>query len=352
MTEKMRAIVKTSPEPGGTEFKDVPKPEPGPNDVLIKVKICSICGTDVHIYNWDSWAQSRIKPPLLYGHEFAGEVVKTGKNVSHVQVGDYVSAEGHIYCNHCYQCKRGEHHICSNLNILGVDTAGIFAEYAVIPAQNIWKNDPDLPMEYATIQDPLGNSVHTVFAADIPARNVLILGCGPTGLLSTAVCKKIGAGQIFCTEKKYQYRADIARELGADHVFFGDADVESAVMEATNGVGVDVVLEYTGAPPAVNQGLKLLRTGGTMVLLGIFSREFCTDLTDNVVFKYATIQGITGRLIWDTWYRMKGLFRAGLNIDPVITHKFKFEEFFEAMDVMRSGNSGKVVLYMDEEEIT
>jgi threonine 3-dehydrogenase len=347
MTDKMLAIFKMSPELGGTEFREVPVPEPGPDDVLIKVKICAICGTDVHIYNWDSWAQNRIHPPLLYGHEFAGEVIKTGKNVEHIKVGDYVSAEGHIFCDHCYQCNRNMRHICSDLKILGVDTAGIFAEFAKVPAQNVWKNDPDLPLEHASIQDPLGNAVHTVFAADTTGRNVVILGCGPIGLFATAVCKKIGAAQIFCTEAKYEYRANIAKKVGADEVFFGKSDVNTAIMDATDGVGADVVLEYTGSPAAVNQGLQLLRAGGAMVLLGVFSREFCTDLTDNVVFKYATIQGITGRLIWDTWYRMKGLFKAGLNVDPIITHKFKFKEFFEAMEIMRSGNSGKVVLYME-----
>lgn len=347
MADTMLAVFKTTPEPGGTEFREIPVPEPGPDDVLIKMKICSICGTDVHIYNWDAWAQSRIKPPLLYGHEFAGEVVKTGGNVKHITVGDYVSAEGHIFCGHCYNCTMGMPHICSDLKILGVDTTGIFAEYAKIPAQNVWKNDPELPLEYASIQDPLGNSVHTVFAADVPGRNVVILGCGPTGLFAAAVCKKIGAAQIFCTEKKYEYRANIARKVGADAVFLGDDDVYTAVMDATDGVGADVVLEYTGSPEAVNQGLSILRAGGTIVLLGVFSREFCTDLTDNVVFKYTTIKGITGRLIWDTWHRMRGLFEAGLNVGPVITHKFKFEEFFKAMDVMRSGKSGKVVLYME-----
>ena len=346
MTEKMLAVFKTKPELGGTELKEVPVPQPGPDDVLVKVKACSICGTDVHIYNWDTWAQKRIHPPLLYGHEVAGEVVETGQNVKDVNVGEYVTAESHFFCGYCYQCRREMRHICSNLKILGVDTEGIFAEYAKIPARNIWKNDPDLPLEYASVQDPLGNSVHTVFAADIPGRNVVILGCGPIGLFSAAVCRKIGAAQVFCTEAKYEYRANIARNLGADHVFFGDDDVHQGVMDATDGVGADVVLEFTGSPAAVNQGLKLLRTGGTIVLLGVFTKEFTTDLTDNVVFKYVTVQGITGRLIWDTWYRMKGLFRAGLNVDPVITHKFKFEEFFKAMDVMRSGNSGKVVLYM------
>jgi threonine 3-dehydrogenase len=349
MTEKMLAIFKTSSEPEGTEFKEVPIPEPGPNDVLIKVKICSICGTDVHIYNWDPWAQKNIKPPLLYGHEFAGEIVETGKNVEHVKVGDYVSGECHIFCNHCYNCSMNMRHICSDMEIFGVHRDGIFAEYARIPAQNVWKNDPDLPLEYATVQDPLGNAVHTVFATEVATKNVVILGCGPIGLFSAAVCRKIGAAQIFCTEKKYEYRAEIAKKLSVDKVFLEEDDefVHDAVMDATDGVGADVVLEYTGSSEAVNQGLDLLRPGGNMVLLGIFSRPFQTDLTEKVVFKYTSILGITGRLVWDSWYRMEGLFRAGLDVRPMITHKFKFEEFFKAMDVMRSGNSGKVVLYME-----
>ncbi|MBU7014664.1 MAG: L-threonine 3-dehydrogenase [Theionarchaea archaeon] len=347
MKDTMLAVFKTNPEPGGTEIREVPVPIVGARDVLIKVKACSICGTDVHIYNWDQWAQKRITPPLLYGHEFGGEVVEIGSDVTTVQVGDYVSAESHIFCGSCYNCRMQQRHICSNLQILGVDTSGIFAEYARIPAQNIWKNDPDLPIEYASVQDPLGNAVHTVFAADVPGRNVVILGCGPIGVFATAICHTIGAAQIFATEAKYKYRADIAEKVGADQVFFGDVDVHAGVMEATDGVGADVVLEFTGSPAAVNQGLKLLRPGGTIVLLGVFSKEFTTDLTDNVVFKYVTVQGITGRLVWDTWYRMRGLFKAGLNVDPVITHTFKFEEFFEAMEVMRSGNSGKVVLYME-----
>ncbi|KYK29949.1 MAG: L-threonine 3-dehydrogenase [Theionarchaea archaeon DG-70-1] len=323
MKDTMLAVLKTRPEPGGTELIEVPIPKLEPNDVLIKVKICSICGTDVHIYNWNPWAQNRINPPLLHGHEFAGEVVEIGTNVEHISVGDYVSAEGHFFCGDCNNCRMEMRHICGNLKILGVDTDGIFAEYAKIPAQNVWKNDPDLPLEYASVQDPLGNAVHTVFASDVPGRNVIILGCGPIGLFATAVCKKIGAAQIFCTEKKYEYRADIAKKVGANKVFFGDEDVHTEVMDATDGVGADVVLEFTGSPEAVNQGLELLRPGGTIVLLGLFSREFCTDLTNNVVFKYTSIKGITGRLIWDTWYRMKGLFKAGLNLDPVITHKFK-----------------------------
>lgn len=346
MKDKMLAVVKTRPELGGTELKEVPVPKTGPNDVLVKVKICSICGTDVHIYNWDRWAQNRIKVPLLYGHEFAGEIVETGQNVEHLQVGDYVSGECHVFCGYCYQCQTGMRHICAHTKIFGVDTDGIFAEYARIPAQNIWKNDPNLPLEYATVQDPLGNSVHTVFSTDVPSKNVVILGAGPTGLFATAVCKTIGASQIFVVGHKNEYRINLAKKVGATHVFKEGDDIEGAIMDATDGQGADVALEFTGNSEAVNLGLNLLKIGGTIALLGVFSKEFTTDLSKNFVFKYTTMKGINGRLIWDTWYQMKGLFRAGLDIGPVITHKFKFEEFIKAMETMRSGNSGKVVLYM------
>jgi threonine 3-dehydrogenase len=347
MKDKMLAVVKTLPQLGGTELLEVPVPTPGPNDVLLKVKICSICGTDVHIYNWDAWAQNRIKPPLLYGHEFAGEVVEVGKNVTHIKQGDYVSGECHIFCGHCYQCQTGMQHICANTKIFGVDRDGIFAEYACIPAQNIWKNDPALPLEFATIQDPLGNAVHTVFSADVPAKNVVILGLGPIGLLTVAVCKTIGASQIFAVGHKNEYRINLARKVGATHTFKAGDDIEGQIKEATGGQGADVVLEFTGDSDAVNLGLSLLKIGGAISLLGIFPKPFTTDLNKNFIFKYTTMKGINGRLIWDTWHQMKGLFRAGMDVSPVITHKFKFPEFLKAMETMRSGNSGKVVLYVD-----
>ncbi len=347
MAETMKAVVKTERAFGGTEIKEVPIPTPGQNDVLIKVKVASICGTDVHIYNWDDWAANRIKPPLIYGHEFAGEVVKIGKNVTTVKVGDYVSGECHIADWTCFNCRTGLAHICENTKIFGVDVPGIFAEYACIPATNAWKNDPDLKLEHASIQDPLGNAVHTVFATDVPGRNVAIMGCGPIGMLTAAICKHIGAAQIFAVGRKNEYRVDLAKKMGADYgILTSKQDVVEFIKNKTDGRGCDVVLEMSGSSKAVENSIKCLRQGGTLALLGVFADAVPINWSEPV-FKYITIKGINGRLIWDTWYRMAGLLKGGLNIDPVITHKFKFEEFEKGMQTMRSGNSGKVVLKLE-----
>jgi threonine 3-dehydrogenase len=346
--EKMEAVVKYEGTEGGTEFREVNVPPVKSHDVLIKIKTASICGTDVHIWNWDNWAAKRIKPPLIYGHEFAGEVVEVGRGVKSVSVGDYVSGECHIADNTCYNCRNGLAHICENVKIFGVDTDGIFAEYASIPEYNVWKNDPDLPPEHATIQDPLGNAVHTVFKADVPGNNVAIIGCGPIGLMAISLCKALSAAQVFAIGRKNEYRMNLARELGADKVFKADDDVEAEIKKATDGRGVDTVLEMSGNSKAVASGLKLLRTGGNIQLLGVYADDANFDLSNDIVFKYTNMQGINGRLMYETWYRMKGLMKAGnLNLDPIITHKFKFKEFMKAMDTMRSGNSGKVIMYME-----
>lgn len=344
MAESMKAVVKTEGAFGGTEIKEVPIPEVGQNEVLIKVKVASICGTDVHIYNWDDWAANRIKPPLIYGHEFAGEVVNIGSNVTTVKEGDCVSGECHIADWTCFNCRTGLAHICENTKIFGVDVPGIFAEYACIPATNAWKNDPDLKLEHASIQDPLGNAVHTVFATDVPGRNVAIMGCGPIGMMTAAICKHIGAAQIFAVGRRNEYRVNLAKEMGADYgILTSQEDVVESIKEKTDGRGCDVVLEMSGSSKAVENSIKCLRQGGTLALLGVFADAVPINWSEPV-FKYVTIKGINGRLMWDTWYRMAGLLKGGLNIDPVITHRFKFDEFEKGMQTMRSGNSGKVVL--------
>jgi threonine 3-dehydrogenase len=239
-------------------------------------------------------------------------------------------------------------HICENVKIFGVDQDGIFAEYASIPEFNVWKNDPDLSMEHATIQDPLGNAVHTVFKSDIPGRNVAILGCGPIGLMAVTLCKALSAAQVFAIGRKNEYRINLAKELGADKVFKAGDDVVGDIKAATEGRGVDVVLEMSGSARAVEMGLNLLRAGGDIQLLGVYADNANIDLSNGMVFKYTHMRGINGRLMYQTWYRMKGLMKSGnLNLEPIITHKFKFKEFMKAMDTMRSGNSGKVVMYMD-----
>ncbi|MBI5000728.1 MAG: L-threonine 3-dehydrogenase [Euryarchaeota archaeon] len=347
----MRAFVKTKAEPGGTELREVPVPEAGPNDVLIKVKVASICGTDVHIYEWDSWAQNRIKAPLVYGHEFAGEVVKVGSNVQHVKAGEFVSGECHIACGHCFNCRNNMQHVCLNTKIFGVDRAGAFAEYISIPENNVWHNDPSLPPELCSIQDPLGNAVHTVFATDFATRDVAVLGIGPIGAMAVSVLKNCGASQVFAIGRKNQYRIDLAKAVGADFALSSNTDdVKGIIMKATNGKGADCIIETAGSVEAVDLGLDVMRSGGTFAMLGVFSKPMTLDLSKKVVFKYATIKGINGRLMYDTWYRMAGLFRIPRfreDMKKIITHRFRFDEFEKAMATMRSGQSGKVVMHLE-----
>ena len=343
----MKAVVKIKPELNGTEMMMVDIPSPGPNDVLIKVKVASICGTDVHIFNWDAWAAGRIKPPLLYGHEFAGHVVKVGNNVAHVKVGDYVSGECHIACGHCLQCRTGLAHVCQNTKIFGVDVPGIFAEYACIPAANVWHNDPDAPPELCSIQDPFGNAVHSIFATDVVAKDVVVLGVGPIGAMCVSICKHIGAAQVFAVGRKNEFRIELSKKVGADYTYKAGDDVKKDVFEKTGGKGADVVLEMSGNSKAVGDVLDLLRTGGELILLGVYADPVTLNFSKQVVFKYATIKGINGRRMFGDWYRMKGLLKnPGIrkDLETIITHRFKFADFHKAMDAMRGGDSGKVVL--------
>jgi len=346
MQGKMQALMKSRPGPGA-ELVTVDIPRIGPREVLIKVTAASICGTDVHIYTWNPWAQSRIKPPLVFGHEFAGEVVEVGDQVESVKVGDYVSAEGHFVCGTCLQCRTGQMHVCQHVAILGVDTAGCFAEYVAVPEFNVWKNDPSTPPELCSVQDPMGNAVHTVFAGgDVLAKTVAVIGCGPIGIFAVAVAKAAAAAKVFAVEVN-EYRLELAGKLGADRVINpSKEDPVAVVKELTDGNGVDVMLEMSGNPRAIDQGFKMLRYGGRAALLGLPDKPIEFDLSNNVVFKGAEVYGVTGRRMWDTWYKMRGLFQSGkLNIEPVITHRLPMSEFKQGFDLMISGNCGKVVLY-------
>ncbi len=348
MAGEMLAAVKTDPAPGATKMMNVSKPKPGPGEVLVKVRIASICGTDVHIYKWDDWAKARIKPPLIQGHEFAGEVAELGDNTTHVQVGDYVSAEGHVACGTCYQCRTGQSHICPNVHIIGVDRDGAFAEYVAVPEENIIINPANLPLEMASIQDPFGNSVQTVFSADAPGNFIAVFGLGPTGLMSIALLRAVAASKIFAIGHVNEYRMELAKKLGADHVLKASDDLESMVLRETGGRMVDHVLEMSGSPEAFNQGLKILRPGGGMHVLGIYADPFVVDVSSDIVTKGIELYGIHGRRMYGDWYRMAGLLTSGkLNLKPIITHRFPFEQFLEAMEVMKSGNCGKVVLFME-----
>ena len=345
MAGTMMAVMKPEAAPGA-EIRDVKIPAFGDRDVLVKVRVASVCGTDLHIYNWDQWAQNRIKPPLIPGHEFCGDVAAVGREVTAVKEGDFVSAEMHVNCGKCYQCRTGDAHICQHVKIIGVDANGAFAEYVVIPESNIWKIDPSIPAEYASLYDPLGNAVHTVLSGDIAAKTVAITGCGPIGLFSIAVARACGATQVFAIEVN-EHRRKIAKQMKADFVLDPTKDdVKKIVMEATGGTGVDVLLEMAGRQDAIQTGFSILRLGGRVSLLGIPSRPVTMNFAEDIIFKGATILGINGRRMYQTWYQMQALLKAGkLDLHPVITDRIPMRDFSKGMDRLKTGEASKILLY-------
>ncbi len=345
MAETMMAVVKSQAAPG-TEIREVKIPAFGLQDVLVKVKVASVCGTDLHIYNWDAWAQRRIHPPLIPGHEFCGEVVAVGDEVTSVKEGDFVSAEMHVNCGKCFQCRTGEAHICQHVKILGVDADGAFAEYVRIPETNIWKIDPAIPPEYASIFDPLGNAVHTVLSGDVAAKTVAITGCGPIGLFAVAVAKACGATQVFAIEVN-EYRRNIAKQMKADFVLDPTKDdVRTFVKDHTDGMGVDVLLEMAGHPDAIKLGFQILRLGGRVSLLGIPSKPIEMNFAEDIIFKGATIMGINGRRMFQTWYQMQALLKAGkIDLHPVITDRLAMSDFAKGMERLKTGEASKILLY-------
>lgn len=351
----MYAIVKKYPKPEA-EITTLEAPKAGENEIVVKVKVASICGTDVHIWDWNQWAQSRIKKfPMVFGHEVAGEVVELGRNVTSLQKGDMISAETHIVDGTCYQCRTDRMHICQNLKILGVDTDGVFAEYFALPERNAWKNDSDLDLAVASIQEPLGNAVHAVLPKDhiedIAGKNVAVLGCGPIGLMAIAVLKELGAAKIFATAGGFnKVRMELAKKMGAGMVLSAREDgknIVKIIREATDGKGVDVVLEMSGATVAVRQAFEILTPGGRVSLLGIFERPVELDLNDALIFKAATVYGITGRRMFQTWYQVKGLLansRFREKMSWIITHKLPMRDIAKGIDLIKSKQAGKVSL--------
>ncbi len=345
MAETMLAVVKPHHAPG-TEIREVKIPKFGRTDVLVKVKVASVCGTDLHIYNWDKWAQHRIHPPLIPGHEFCGEVFAFGDEVTTVKEGDFVSAEMHVACGKCFQCRTGEAHICQNVKIIGVDADGAFAEYVCIPESNIWKLDAEIPQEYASILDPLGNAVHTVLAGDIAGKTVAITGCGPIGLFAIAVARACGAAKVFAIEVN-EYRRKVAKKMHADFVLDpATQDVRGIVKHETTGVGVDVVCEMAGHPDAIRTGFDIVRRGGRVSLLGLTSKPISLNFSEDIIFKGITIQGINGRRMYQTWYQMTALLKAGkLDLHPVITDRLAMKDFAKGMDRLKTGEASKILLY-------
>src|SRR4051812_1542863 len=347
MPTTMKALRKMQPA-RGLSFESATVPTIGPTDVLVRVKTASICGTDLHIYGWDRWSQGRIKPPVTLGHEFCGVVERVGEEVAAVKTGDFVSAEMHVNCGHCHQCRVGEAHICQNLRIIGIDQDGAFAEFVKIPASNIIKLDPSIPEHYGAILDPLGNAVHTVLAGPIAGRTVLVTGCGPIGLMSIAVAKACGSSTVFATETN-ENRRTMARKMGADVVVNpASEDAVKKILGETSGTGVDVLLEMSGNPTAIQQGFQAMRAGGRASLLGIPTESVPLDLVNDVIFKGATVQGIYGRRMYETWVQMTALLKAGrLDLEPLFGERAPLENFEIAFAKLQGGLAGKILLYPD-----
>ncbi len=345
MATTMKALRKMQAAKG-LQMDTVAVPAIGPADVLVRVKTASICGTDLHIYGWDRWSQGRIKPPLTLGHEFCGTVECVGDEVRAVKAGDFVSAEMHLNCGHCRQCRLGQAHICQNLRIIGIDQDGAFAEFVKIPASNIWKLDATIPEHYGAILDPLGNAVHTVLAGPIAGQTVLVTGCGPIGLMSIAVAKACGSSTVFATETNEKRRA-MAKKMGADVVLNPAAeDAVAKILAETSGTGVDALLEMSGNPTAIQQGFKALRAGGRASLLGIPTKTVPLNLVNDVIFKGATVQGIYGRRMYETWVQMTALLKAGqLNLEPLFGERTSLDKFENAFTLLQGGLAGKVLLY-------
>lgn len=340
----MKAVIKAK-RTRGMQFVEVPTPKVGQRDVLIKVSIASICGTDVHIYDWTRWAQHRFTPPHIIGHEFVGNVLKIGEEVTSVEVGDRVSAESHLTCGRCYQCNKGYAEVCKNLKLLGVDQDGTFAEFLVLPEHVLWKNDPNIPDEWATVQEPFGNAVDTVLTEDISAKNVLILGAGPIGLFAAGIAKACGASLIIVSDPN-DYRLAMSKKMGA-HIALNPRkqDIIPIILEATKDNGVDVVLEFSGNNQALNQGLKVITPGGRISVLGIYERRVNIDLNKEIIFKKIRVYGITGRKIFSTWYKTSRFLSSGLvDLSPIITHKFSLKDYEKGMKLMKDGKCGKVIL--------
>jgi threonine 3-dehydrogenase len=343
----MRAILKPGPAPG-LEMAEIPVPEPGPGEVLLAVKAASICGTDLHIRAWDPWAAEHIEPPLVVGHEMCGIVAGHGPGVDDPPLGTLVSVESHVVDGSCAWCRTGKGHLCPNTRILGVHRDGVFAEYVTVPAVNAWPDPPGMPLSIASLQENFGNAVHTASTPEVAGMKVLVTGCGPVGVMSIAAARALGARSVFATDVS-DYRLGLARRMGADATINPRrADVVREIMEATEGEGVDVLLEMSGAPSAAEQGFRLLKPGGEAALLGLFSKPITFDFDDALIFKGATVHGIVGRRLWETWYQMRALLRGGaVDLAPLVTHRFALDDYDAAFDLMASGECGKVVMFVD-----
>jgi threonine 3-dehydrogenase len=340
----MTALRKIAAAPG-FDLGDVPVPQIGPADVLIRVRKAGICGTDHHIFAWDAWAQRRIKPPLVVGHEFMGTVEAVGEAVRGLAPGQRVSAEGHISCGICLLCRTGEAHICEHVQIIGVDTDGAFAPYIAMPAVNVWRLDDAVPDDVAAVFDPLGNAVHTVMAAGVSTKSVVITGVGSIGLMAIPVARAAGAASVYAIDIN-PAKLELARRVGADAAFDArDPNLLDEIARRTGGAGADVLLEMSGSGSAIDAGLHMLRNGGRAALLGIPSDDVRIDLAERIIFKGLTVLGINGRKMFETWYQTEALVKSGrVDLGPIITHVLPLEAYARALELMSSGAAAKIVL--------
>ena len=341
-TSTMRALAKTTAGPG-LELIEAPVPEPGINDVLIKIKRTSICGTDVHLYNWDAWAARTVKPPLIIGHEFVGEIVAVGANVQGFAIGELVDGEGHIVCGQCRNCLAGRRHLCKATQGVGVNRDGAFADYLCLPASNAVHVDPAIPLDVLSCFDPLGNAVHTTLQWDLVGEDVLITGAGPIGCMATAIARRSGARKIVVTDVNDD-RLALATRMGATATVNVTRNDLPRVQDSLGmKEGFDIGLEMSGSPDALRAMIDNMAHGGRIALLGIMPEAAAIDW-NKVVFNMLTLRGIYGREMYETWYKMTALIQSGLDITPVITHRFPVADYEEAFDLMRSGRSGKIIL--------
>ncbi|MEZ4500089.1 MAG: L-threonine 3-dehydrogenase [Thermomicrobiales bacterium] len=341
----MKALVKSRPE-AGLWMDDVPRPEIGINDVLIRVLRTGICGTDLHIYSWDAWASKTVPTPMVIGHEFVGEIVETGSNVVDFHAGDIVSGEGHLVCGRCRNCMAGRRHLCAHTRGVGVNRPGAFAEFMALPQTNIWKHAPHIDLDIAAIFDPFGNAVHTALAFPVLGEDVLVTGAGPIGIMAAAVARHAGARYVVITDVN-AYRLELARRVGVTRAIdVRETSIRAVQDELGMLEGFDVAMEMSGNPDAFHEMLENMSHGGRIAMLGIPSEEIAIDW-NAVVFNMLTIKGIYGREMYETWYLMTVLLQSGLDISPVITHRFAADDFEEAFATARSGEAGKVVLHWD-----
>lgn len=342
--QNMKGLVKARPEKGAVLKTDLAIPSPGPDDVLVKVHYAAICGTDQHIYNWNSWAEERLRLPMVFGHEFSGEIVALGANVTGYSLGDRVAAETHIPCNHCVQCRTGNAHNCENMKIIGVHAEGGFSDYARIPKDCVWKLDDAISYKHAAMLEPMGVAVHGVMSGQTALKSTVILGCGPIGVMAVGAAKAAGASRVFAVDI-FDDKLAMAKKLGADVLInTKQEDLCEAVLAATDGSGADVVIDYTGNVMLIESAFACLKKGGRFTMVGLPSKKLSLDLTNAVIYKEANINGVTGRRMYETWYQCTEILKKGtFSLDDVIGGEYRLEDYEQAFADIAAGKPGKML---------